>query len=185
MKLSILVAALAIAALSCKPDPAKSVKIVGAAPTAGPVAPTLPPWKDGNCKLAPAEPGGSTFAATGPCAFQHSGVAKCHAVTDDGYAQVLRNTTDGGTVGLYINVETYSGAKSYQNAQVILTYQKGSSYYHWSSDSVAITVSPGFKSLVLPSNNLRAEPPNTGTEVVSGTLLCAPSGDSSLTTPRG
>lgn len=169
-----ILSAVAIATLvACQPDPAKSVKIVDkGVGTPAPQA-VLPPWQESNCNLQPVEkPGASTFVAKGSCSFTHTATAKCRSLIDDMYALFLRKASGEATLSVYINTEQYTGPGDYTNAQINMTYQNGLNYYYWSSDSVHITVSPGEKSVVLPENTLQAEPPNTGTVVVSGKLIC-------------
>jgi hypothetical protein len=174
MKRMMILSVVAIAALvACKPDPAKAVKIVDkGVGTPAPQA-ALPPWQDSNCNLAPEPAGGkSTFVAKGPCSFTHTGTAKCRSLTDDSYALFLRNASGEATVAVYINTEQYKGAGNYTNAQITMTYQNGTNFYYWSSDSVHVTIPQGEGSVILPENKLEAEPPNSGTEVISGTLVC-------------
>jgi hypothetical protein len=45
-------------------------------------------------------------------------------------------------------------------------------YYHWSDDSVDVTIGSGMRTVQIPTTRLAAEPPNTGTEIVSGTFGC-------------
>jgi hypothetical protein len=183
---TVLIAA-SIVALACKPDPAKSVKIVAPPPAPPAAQAALPPWDASFCALPPEDSTGkSKFVATGPCAFHHEGNTLCRGLTDDFHVIMLRKGPGASTVSVYINVEFYKGSGRYSNAQMFLTYQNGTSYYLWGSDSVHITVTAGQKSVVLPKNKLEAEPPNTGTEVVSGTLWCgAPLDLSGATNPRG
>jgi hypothetical protein len=174
MKRAVIISLVAVAALvACKPDPAKSVKIVDkGVGTPAPQA-VLPPWSDDNCKLQPeAKPGASTFVAKGKCAFTQTGNAKCRSLTDDMYAAFLRKASGEATVSVYINTEGYHGPGDYTGAQVSLTYQDGKNFWYWSSDKVRITVNEGVKSVVLPENTIEAEPPNTGAIVISGKLIC-------------
>ncbi|HUR00556.1 MAG TPA: hypothetical protein VM166_13975 [Gemmatimonadaceae bacterium] len=174
MKRAALLAILAVGIVAaCEPDPAKSIKITdkGAAPP--PAQAILAPWQVSNCNLEPeSEPGKSTFVSAGPCSFKHTGTAKCRSLIDDMYALFLRNSATVGTVSLYVNTEGYKGPGEYKDAQVSLTYQNGNSYYHWGSDSVHLTVTPGEKTVILGENTLQPEAPNKGTVVVSGELTC-------------
>jgi hypothetical protein len=173
-------------AIACKPDPAKSVKITDAGVAPPPPQAILAPWKDTNCDLEPeSQSAGSTLTATGPCSFKHTGTAKCRSLVDDMYALLLRNSATVGTVSLYINTEGYTGPGEYKDAQISLTYQNGTAFYHWGSDSVHLTVSPGEKTVVLRENILQPEPPNQGTVVVSGKLICKQwTGPTITETPR-
>lgn len=186
MKRTMLCAVIALAALvACKPDPAKAVKIESAPPAPPAPEAKLPPWKPDNCTLQPEKKGSSSFVATGPCAIRQTGEVACRSLTDDMHVLFLRKAKGEATVAVYINVETYHGPGNYTNAQMFLTYQDGSSYYHWSNDSTRITVSPGAKSVVLPVDTLLAEPPNEGMEIVSGKLHCSAKVDSTITNPNG
>ena len=182
-KMMLLAAVAALVAVACEPDPAKQVRIdTASAPQPhrdtmpytiiGPPI-VLPPWKRENCKLVPEATGGqSDFSATGPCAFTQTANVACRSLTDDMHALFVRKAKGEGTVSVYINVESYKGPGSYNDTQMFITYENGSSYYHWGSDSVHVTVTRGEKSVILPRNELIAEPPNTGVEMVSGTLRC-------------
>lgn len=162
-----------LAAFACKPDPARSVKIIAPPPAPPAAQAAFPPWQPEFCALPPEDSTGSSkFVAEGPCAFHHEGNTLCRGVTDDFHVVMLRKAAGEATVSVYINVEFYHGPGRYTNAQMFLTYQNGNAYYHWGSDSVRIIVTAGLKSVVLPATKLEAEPPNTGTEVVSGTFWC-------------
>jgi len=181
------VAGMSLIVLACQPDAAKSVKIVAPAPAPPAAQAALPPWQPEFCALPPEPSGGqSNMTVTGPCAFHHQASTKCRGVADDFHVVMLRRAAGDATVGLYINVEFYHGAGDYTNAQAFLTLTNGKAYYHWSSDSVRITVTPGLKSVVFPPTRLEAEPPNTGTEVVEGTLWCGATLDTAgLVNPKG
>jgi hypothetical protein len=174
-------------ALGCKPDPAKSVKIIAPAPAPPAPQAALLPWQADFCTLPPEDSAGSSkFVAKGPCAFHHEGNTLCRGLTDDFHVIMLRKGAGGAAVAVYINVEFYKGPGHYAKAQMFLSFQTGTSYYLWGSDSVHIAVTPGQKSVVLPPTKLQAEPPNTGTEVVSGTLWCGALLDpSKAANPRG
>lgn len=164
--------------LACDPDPASQVKIdTAASPQTMPNAAAAPavvlaPWKAENCDLVPEKSGGSDLRVTGPCAFTHTADVKCRSLTDDMHVVALRKAKGLSTVSVYVNVESYKGPGSYNDTQMFITYQDGTAYYHWGSDSVHITVTAGEKSVVLPENDLIAEPPNSGVLKVSGTLRC-------------
>lgn len=164
----------AVAALAaCKPDPARSVKIVDKGVGTPPPQAALPPWQDSNCDLLPEPKGGSsTFVAKGPCSFTHTGSAKCRSLIDDMYALFLRKAAGETTVAVYINTEQYKGPGDYTDAQMNVTYQNGTNFYYWSSDSVHLTVAPAEKAVVIAETRLESEPPNKGTVVVSGKLIC-------------
>src|SRR4051812_12389690 len=111
----ILVAAVAVAlASACKPDPAKSVKIVDAAVAPPAAQAGLPPWNATNCTLKPeTEKGSSTFVAEGPCAVRQQGNVVCRSALDDMHIMFMRQAKGESTVAWYINVETYHGADKY------------------------------------------------------------------------
>ena len=84
-----IVLALSITALGCKPDPAKSVKIVAPAPAPPAPQAVLPAWQPDFCALPPEDSAGSSnFVAKGKCAFHHEGNAKCRGLTDDFHVMV-------------------------------------------------------------------------------------------------
>ena len=168
-----IVLALSITALGCKPDPAKSVKIVAPAPAPPAPQAVLPAWQPDFCALPPEDSAGSSnFVAKGKCAFHHEGNAKCRGLTDDFHVMVVRKAAAQATVSVYINVEHYHGAGQYAGAQMFLTFQNGENYYYWGGDSLHITVTPRERAVVLTPYKLEAQPPNTGTELVSGTFVC-------------
>lgn len=168
--------------LACDPDPASKIRIDTATfhETQRDTTPytvvgqpiILAPWKPENCDLVPEQPGRSSLTVTGPCAFTHTADVQCRSLTDDMHVVALRKAKGLSTVSVYVNVESYKGPGSYNDTQMFITYQDGNAYYHWGSDSVHITVTAGEKSVVLPENDLIAEPPNTGVLKVSGTLRC-------------
>ncbi len=168
-----IVACLALAA--CERDPASNVKIIArpSAASGSQTTPIQPPFRPEQCVLAPEDTAGSSnLVANGPCSFHHEGDLRCRRSIDDFYVALLRKAPGEATLAVYINVETYKGPGHYDNAQMFLTVQDGMSYYHWSSDSVRITVGPREQWVDLPTVHLEAEPPNTGTEVVTGKLWC-------------
>lgn len=163
-----------VALSACDKDPASNVKIIARPSTAvhstaGPVIPFRPEL----CVLPPEDTAGkSNLVARGPCSFHHEGNVRCRRSVDDFYVAILRKAPGEATLAIYINVETYKGPGSYKNAQMFLTVQDGKSYYHWSNDSVSIRVGPKERFVDLPTVHLEGEPPNTGTEVVTGKLWC-------------
>lgn len=162
-----------VAAFGCKPDPAKSVKIVAPAPAPPAAQSVLPLWQSDFCALPPEDSAGSSnFVAQGKCGFHHEGNAKCRGLADDFHVMVVRRAAAQATVSVYINVEHYHGAGKYDGAQMFLTFQNGENYYYWGGDSLHITVTPLERSVVLSPYKLEAQPPNTGAELVSGTFVC-------------
>lgn len=166
---------------ACERDPASNVKII-----ARPVAPAgikvdtakyapPPPFRADLCKLQPEQAKGSSkFVIRGPCDFHHTADVKCRATVDDFYTMLVRQGPGSATASVYLNVETYGGPGTYTGGQMFLTVQNGEAYYYWSNDSVRTTVGPGMKYVDVEKTELQAEPPNTGTEVVSGRFWCDP-----------
>jgi hypothetical protein len=170
---------LCMAVIGCDPDPAGEIKIISrptgstdSASNAPP--PVIPPFRPELCTVQPEQtPGKTKFVANGPCAFHHEGNVKCRAALDDFHTVLLRQGPGDATVSIYLNIEYYKGAGSYEGGQMFLTVQTGTSYYHWGSDSVKTTVGPNVRYVDVPETRLEAEPPNTGTELVSGRFWCA------------
>lgn len=158
----------------CDKDPASQVRIA-ARPNiaANPATPKWTPFRPELCNVAQSDTAGSSrFTVTGPCAFTHNADQKCRRTVDDFYVSILRNGPGVATVATYVNVEQYKGPGPYDNAEIFLTVQDGTAYYHWSADSVAITVGPQEKFVDLGTVRLDAEPPNTGTETIAGRIVC-------------
>ena len=172
--------------LGCDADPASKVKIIarptlppGSPPSAAnPAAPAFIPFRPELCAVRP-EPkaGSSRFVLEGPCAFRHQGNVRCRDVLDDFHTVFLRHGPGDATVSMYLNIEFYKGTGSYDGGQMFVTVQTGSSYYHWGSDSVRTTIGPGLRYVDIQETRLEAEPPNTGTEIVSGRFWCADPND--------
>ena len=175
MNRSVLVGILAcIAVVACDKDPASKIKIA-ARPNvaANPATPKWTPFKPELCNVAPSDTAGtSNFSAKGPCSFTHNADQKCRRTVDDFYVSILRTGPGVATVATYVNVESYKGPGVYDNAELFLTVQDGTAYYHWSAESVAITVGPQEKYVELGTVRLDAEPPNTGTETIAGRIIC-------------
>jgi hypothetical protein len=174
-----------IAFAACDKDPASKVRIIDRPPRAVAIHDTAatpvpvdpykppPPFKSDLCNVAPeTTTGRTTFVANGPCSFKHTADVKCRAVADDFHTVILRQGPGEATVSVYLNIEFYKGPGSYDGGQMFLTVQNKDAYYHWGSDSVTTTVAPGLKYVDLPRTRLEAEPPNTGTVIVSGRLWC-------------
>jgi hypothetical protein len=171
-------------ALGCDRDPASDVRII-ARPTAAAGSVTIdssgwvapPAFRPGLCTVQPEKSKGSSkFVARGPCTFDHGADVKCTAVYDDFYTALLRPGLGDATVAVYFNIETGTAPKpgKYTGGQMFLTVQNGQAYYHWGSDSVTATIGPGMKYVDVPETRLQAEPPNTGTETISGRFGCLP-----------
>ena len=184
MKLaSLAVTAACISSIACERDPASNVKIIQR-PTVAANAPTAttfpppPPFRSEYCKVPPeASKGSHKLVVTGPCAFEQTSNMACKGAFDDYYASMLRVVPGGDvTISIYLNIETKTAPApgDYSGAQMFLTVQNAQEYYHWSSDSVNATIGPGMRTVHIPTTRLEAEPPNTGTEIVSGTFGCTP-----------
>ncbi|HUQ20413.1 MAG TPA: hypothetical protein VM099_12440 [Gemmatimonadaceae bacterium] len=174
--------------VACDRDPASKVKIIDRPPAAVAVSSDSsatganaqdafkppPPFQSTMCNVAPeTAKGHTTFVAEGPCSFKHTADVKCRAVADDFHTVMLRQGPGEATVSVYLNVESYKGAGNYVDGQMFLTVQNKEAYYHWGSDSVHTVVSNGLKYVDVKPTRLVAEPPNTGTVMVSGRLWCA------------
>jgi hypothetical protein len=166
---------------ACERDPASNVKIVARPATqAGSALDTAkpfvtPPFRSDLCNVQAEQPkGSSSFVFNGPCDFHQIGYVKCRAAIDDFYTMVVRQGPAGATVSVYVNIEAYHGPGKYSGGQMFLTVQDGFAYYHWSNDSVRTIVGPGLRYVEVPKTRLEAEPPNTGTEIVSGKFWCDP-----------
>jgi hypothetical protein len=171
--------------IACDADPASKVKVIERPPRAVAIGHDSasasiynwtppPPFKPELCNVQPEkEKGQTTFVANGPCSFRHQANVKCRAALDDFHTVMLRYGPGEATVAVYLNIEFYKGAGNYEGGQMFLTVQDKSAYYHWGSDSVKTTVGPGIKYVDIPPTRLEAEPPNTGTVIVSGRLWCA------------
>lgn len=178
-----------VSGLGCDRDPASDVKIIERpAVDASPKAMTVPspkaeinlyvPGPPFRAELCNAEPekskGSNRFMVRGICGFQQTANVKCRAVADDFFASVVRKGPGDVTISVYLNVETGKAPRpgEYSGAEMYLTVQNRQEYYHWSSVRVNATLGPGLRSVYIPRTRLEAEPPNTGTEFVSGTLGC-------------
>jgi hypothetical protein len=209
---SLIAIAACLAAVACEDDPARSVRIIprppptaaalAEAPRSGP-PPRIADWRPDACP-PPAEPGTgggrAPLVVSGPCAFEHRAGVSCESTGDDFIIAITRPAAHGGTVVIYINVETYHGPGAYEGAQMFLEVEDGTSIYRWSNDNFPMTVGADEKFVVLPTTRLEGEPllvncsgkvgpqsnwlydcagsrlataiENTS-EVVSGTLWCA------------
>lgn len=183
MKLVILVVTAAcISSVACERDPASNVKIiqrptVAANAATTPTFPPPPPFRSEFCKVPPeATKGPHRFVVEGACAFEQTSNMACKGSLDDLYASLLRQGSGDVTISVYLNIETVAAPApgQFSGAQMFLTVQNGKDYYYWSSDSVTATIGPGMRTVTIPKTKLEAEPPNTGTEIVSGTFGCNP-----------
>ena len=116
-------------------------------------------WRPQGCPPPPEEgQGASSLNVSGPCAFKHRGTFSCEAIHDDFYISMTRQAAHGSTLTVFINVEKFKGAGTYQNAEMFLGVQDKSSIYRWSSQEVQLTVGPDAQYVVLPTTRLAAEP---------------------------
>jgi hypothetical protein len=187
--------------VACERDPASKVKIIGRPPGGDVISLDTtgrtnnpsnafkppPPFKSELCNVAPeTTTGHTTFVADGPCSFKHMADVKCRAIADDFHTIILRQGPGEATVSVYLNIESYKGAGEYVDGQMFLTVQNKDAYYHWGSDSVHTSVPADFRYVDLHKTRLEAEPPNTGTVLVSGRLWCANNPlDQSVPVPHG
>ena len=176
-------------------DKVASTEAVANAPPTSPAQSAASEPRPNGCPPPPEDSSGpSTLTVSGPCAFEHKGIANCEWHADDFYLSMTRKAAQGATLTVYINVEGYDGPGQYKSAQMFIGVQDKTSIYRWSSDAVTITVGPDQEFAVLPTTKLAAEPvlidctgPMTnyqcggrgeskvfiGTaEVVAGTLRC-------------
>jgi hypothetical protein len=174
--LGLLLAILCLALPACEEDPARSVKIAtrapvaaesrgatpfGGAPLAGlpPGTPPGTPWHLDVCSGEPEPPQGpSTLRATGPCAFEHRAATNCESAGDDFIVAITRKTAGNATLVVFLNVERYRGPGSYENAEMFVAVQDGTSLYRWWGDTVNATVGPDEAFVTLTSARLEAEP---------------------------
>jgi len=134
------------------------------------------PFPSGLCppQAEPAGASGSDAELSGACAFHQAGQVYCRAALDDFYVLVRRLLPDGGTLDLYMDVETYAGPRAYRNVQVLLLVQDGPTLYQWSNFRADGTVTARETSFELPSTQLRPETGRAGSgeETVAGTFAC-------------
>jgi hypothetical protein len=132
----------------------------------------------GQCASAgPETPSGTTTASleiSGACAVQEIDPVSCTIAVDDFYAVIHRTLTDGRTLYLTLNVETYRGPGSFRNAQLYLEVEGGGVLARWTNLEVAATVTAaGF--VTLPGATVAPEVGTgaPGSITVSGTMQCA------------
>jgi hypothetical protein len=132
----------------------------------------------GQCTAAAAEtpPTGpsSDLTLSGACQVQELDLVSCTIAVDDFYAVIHRPLTNGRTLYMTLNVETYSHPGSFRNAQLYFEVQGGGVLARWTNLTVAATVAKG-GFVTLPGATATAE---VGTGApgpinVSGTMQCA------------
>lgn len=134
------------------------------------------PFPGSLCPPQPEPSGasGSDAEFAGPCAFRQAGPVYCRSSLDDFYLLVRRLLPGGASLNLYVNVEFYSGPRSYRNVQVLLLVQDGPTLYQWSNFRAEGTVGAREAWMRLPPTELRPETgrAGSGVETVSGTFAC-------------
>jgi len=155
------------------------------------------PWDPALCDVVPEgdkTASRSDVRVSGACSFTHHGTALCDGTGDDYTALFQRGIADGSSVNLYVNVEGYSGAATYdKNVQVLVAVRRGDTLYRWSNDQATATLGSGEGGgvsstphnvpesqgatptiLRFPPTELLAQPgtPARGTIKVEGTIAC-------------
>ena len=198
---ALVVSAALLAATACKSSTSDPPLLDDPIPLGSGALPALPlqtPWDPALCPPLP-EPAAaaafSDFTFGGTCAFRHEGRAVCKARGDDFYAIVRRKLPDGSSAELFINVEYYIGAGTYEkNTEILFIIQHGQSLYRWSNMHATMTLGmeggglsasdknaynaqgPTPLVAILPVTELEAEPgtKTSGKITVGGTIGCAP-----------
>ena len=192
-----------LAAPACKSSATETSPLLGDPVPLGsgaalPALPLQTPWDPTLCPPVAerqASAAFSDFTFGGTCAFRHEGRAICKARGDDFYAIVRRKLEDGSSAELFINVEYYSGAGTYEKkTEILFIIQHGQSLYRWSNMQATMTLGmeggglsasdklaynaqgPTPLVAILPPTELEAEPgtKTSGKITLSGTLGCAP-----------
>jgi hypothetical protein len=181
-----IVAVACLAVAGCEDDPARSVKILARPVPASdgssrPAAAAEFAWRPELCP-PPAEgaAGPGALVATGACPFTHHGAVECTTLPDDLILETSRPAARGATLSIYLNVEKYHGPGVYDEAQMLVSVQDGTSLFRWRSDEVVLTVGEDGRHAELTPVRLEALPPFDETEItVGGTLWCSPAGGGS------
>jgi hypothetical protein len=163
-----------------------------------PALPLQTPWDPALCPPVPEPQAAAAFSDLtfgGTCAFRHEGRGVCRARGDDFYAIVRRKLADGSSAELFVNVEYYSGAGTYEKkVEILFIIQHGQSLYRWSNMQATMTLGmeggglsasdklaynaqgPTPLVAILPPTELEAEPgtKTSGKITLSGTIGCAP-----------
>lgn len=156
-------------------------------------------WRPSSCP-PPAETtkGPSSLKVTGPCEFEHRGMAECEIEHDDYNANFSRNAKDGNDVYVFISVEHHITPGRYKDNEVKLSVREKSNIYRWQTEKAEVTVGPGLKFITVHDAQLEPEPMLVGcsgplgnyncsgrgenesmlksTVTVSGTIYCKPAG---------
>jgi hypothetical protein len=131
-----------LAASSCKTNKTEPAPVLEEPLPLGwdaalPALPLQMPWDPALCPPIAEPPAAAAFSDLtfgGTCAFRHEGRVICRARDDDFYAIVSRKLAEGSTAELFINVESYNGAGSYEGAtEILFIIRHGQSLYRWSN----------------------------------------------------
>lgn len=102
-----------------------------------PALPLQTPWDPALCPPIAEPPAAAAFSDLtfgGTCPFRHEGRVICRARDDDFYAIVRRKLAEGATAELFINVESYNGAGTYDGTtEILFVIRYGQSLYRWSN----------------------------------------------------
>jgi hypothetical protein len=116
-------------------------------------------WRPTSCPVVPETGGGpGSLKVTGPCPFEHKGLAECEIHTDDYDADVHRKGRDGGPVLLHISVEHNIVPGSYKDNEITFSIQDKSKIYRWASKTVELTVGAGLETIDIHDARLEPEP---------------------------
>jgi hypothetical protein len=132
----------------------------------------------GQCSAATVQtpPSGpaSNLAVSGACAAQELDAVQCTVAIDDFYAVFHRQLTDGRTLFLTLNVETYVRPGTFHNAQLYLEVFGGGVLARWTNLEVVATVTKDGV-VTLPGATVTAEVGTgaPGPITVSGAMQCA------------
>jgi len=176
------------AMVSCDKDPARSVRIISrpvpsATPSVSPQwhSPSIPTWSPDYCPPPPEpERGTGTLTVSGPCNFEHHGLADCTSLNDDFVLSVRRPARQGAEISIYVNVEKYAGPAKYSHVQILVSVSHLKGPFRWRSDDAIATVGKDEKSLTLDSAHLAPLLTQDAGELnLSGKLWCRPNKDNS------
>ena len=105
-------------------DKVASTEAVANAPPTSPAQSAASEPRPNGCPPPPEDSSGpSTLTVSGPCAFEHKGIANCEWHADDFYLSMTRKAAQGATLTVYINVEGYDGPGQYKSAQMFIGVQ--------------------------------------------------------------
>ncbi len=150
--------------VACADTPSRTVKIVArrtsqataaASTSQGPLQSLLPEF----CPPPAEEASGpGNFTVNGPCEFRRQAPVACESLQDDFVVAATQKAKSGASLVIYLNVEHYHGPGDYDEAQMFVALQSGTTIRRWSNDNVHAIVGPGETFVVLPESRLDAEP---------------------------